>query len=208
MVTHSQTEGKGKLWRRLAQQDRKLMLKLSAVLVAGLLLMGWGRLEAAPAVEPAPGIERAELGYIREEEELAARVEAVLATVKGAGRVRVALTLADSGAAHYAQERESSSEAGAGDSRQQTSQALALAADQPVLLSRSAPAVRGVVVVASGAGDPLVAERLYWAVKSLLAVSGGQIAIIEGEPEAQAEAQAEAQPEALAAPSGERKGRY
>ena len=46
---------------------------------------------------------------------------------------------------------------------------------------REAAAIQGVVVVAEGAGDPLVRERLYAAVRSLLGLKAAQIAVIEGE---------------------------
>ena len=50
-----------------------------------------------------------------------------------------------------------------------------------MLIKSEQPLVRGVAVLAEGAGDPLVKERLYLAVRSLLGINASQIAIIEKE---------------------------
>ena len=47
----------------------------------------------------------------------------------------------------------------------------------PMTIKEVNPTIKGVIVVAEGAGDPLVLERLYEAVKTVLGVNGNRVQV-------------------------------
>ncbi len=168
-------------WTGLDQRDRKLFLKLGALLVLGLVLMAWAKGSQDAKEDQAADPPAASLSQLAGERDLEARLAELLGQVEGAGQVSVMLLYEDSGAAVYAQERDTSTEADGEASAARDSSSLALAGNAPVLIKSEQPLVRGVAVLAEGAGDPLVKERLYLAVRSLLGINASQIAIIEKE---------------------------
>jgi len=168
-------------WARLSQRDQKLFLKLGACLVLGLVLMGWAQGQHRNEDQGEAGEGPAPAVLSAGEAELEARLTALLSQVEGAGQVSVMLLYEDDGVSVYATERDSSTESDGSSSSATDSSSLALAGDAPVLLREEQPAVRGVAVLAEGAGNPLVRERLYQAVRSLLGINADQIAIIEKE---------------------------
>lgn len=176
-------------WGSLSPKDQKLLLTLALGLIVGVLLMSWGRggSGAASAVtaattattsepEKPPGLYQQE-----PEDELEKKLEELLCQVKGAGKVQVALTYADSAAAVYAYDNSTRTTTGESSSSQDNESRMVEINDQPVLVSTTSPRIRGVLVVAEGGGDPLVKERLYQALGSLLGINAAQIAIIEAE---------------------------
>ena len=91
------------------------------------------------------------------------------------------MTYADSAASIYAYDNSTRTTAGEGTTSQDTESSLVSINNQPVLVSTASPKIQGVVAVAEGGGDPLVQERLYQALRSLLGINASQIAIIEAE---------------------------
>ena len=114
--------------------------------------------------------------YYSEEKQLEDKLVSILSEVKGAGTVTVALTFEQGAEYVYAEENNEKQST----DQSETSTSLAQINDSPVLIKQRLPEVKGVVIVAEGAGDALVKERLYQATKSLLGLSTSQIAIIEG----------------------------
>ncbi|MEG1537301.1 MAG: hypothetical protein RR387_03335, partial [Clostridiales bacterium] len=112
-------------------------------------------------------------------DQLAAQLQQVLMQVKGAGQVDVMISYQSGAEKIYAYDIEQNSAEGSDNQKS----SLAQAADGPVLLKEAEPVVQGVVVVAQGAHDPVVRERLYQAVSSLLPLTATRIAIIEGNGE-------------------------
>lgn len=177
----------GRFWQKLPERDRRRLVILLGGLALGVTLLLWARAgpaagagaeaEAPPVSEQAADADGEEL--------LQRQLEDVLSQVKGAGRVRVAVRCSAGAASVYAMESAdlSDSSSGGGEEQLRQEQKLTVAAvnDRPVLVRREAAAIQGVVVVAEGAGDPLVRERLYAAVRSLLGLKAAQIAVIEGE---------------------------
>lgn len=164
--------------KRLEARDKKLLALLALCLLAGLLLMNWGGGRGDP---PKAAAETTPAPLNSSEAELEAKLSALLSQVKGAGQVQVLLLYSDSGQQLYAWEQERQAESDAASSTVRESSKLAVADQQPVLLKSSSPAIQGVAVIAEGAGEPLVRERLYQALKSLLNINADQIAIIEKE---------------------------
>lgn len=169
-------------WHRLAAKEQKLLIRLGICLAAGITLMYAGSLGLGAGHTSSDVAERQqqeELSTTAESEVLEQKLADILSQVKGAGQVSVAVEYSESAAAVYATDREISEDED-GSSRQEQ-ESLTLAGDAPVLIKQQTPQLRGVLVVASGAGDVLVRERLLQAVKGLLGLEAAQIAIIEGE---------------------------
>jgi stage III sporulation protein AG len=113
--------------------------------------------------------------------DLEAKLNSLLAGVKGAGTVAVAVNYSESAETVYVFDQEQS---GQDDSEGNTSSektTLAAISETPVVAKQLQPKVQGITVVSSGADDPQVKERLYQAVRGLTGLDATQIAIIEGE---------------------------
>ena len=172
-----------KKWSPLGKKEKSLFIKLAVCLGIGILLMSWGggRQAADTAAQPEEGnpLPAAE-NYAGSEQQLEAKLAEILAAIKGAGQVSVAITFEQGPEYVYARENSEKQSAEANES----SSSLVQVDDSPVLLKQRLPEVKGVVIVAEGAGDALVKEQLYQAAKSLLGVTAAQIAVIEGQPPA------------------------
>ncbi|MCL6522218.1 MAG: stage III sporulation protein AG [Firmicutes bacterium] len=126
-------------------------------------------------------------------EVLAQRLEATLSDVRGAGRVRVEVTLESGPRNLYLMEEHSQTsttqETDSSGGRRQESQSdrqLTLPSSatggSPPVAAVDEPQVRGVLVVASGAGDPEVRDELARAVQTLLGVPLYRVAVVAGDP--------------------------
>lgn len=160
------------LWQRLLAQERKKLLALLLAVACGVVLLAYPYGSAAATVAQP----RAEAAAVSAEAQLEARLQRVLQQIEGVGAVEVAVSFCSSGTAEYVLAEQVSSN-GQNASR---STELALSGSQPVLVRQSAPELRGVVVVASGAADPQVKERIYAALMAMLDLQITQIAVVEG----------------------------
>lgn len=168
------------LWQRLRKlgpKEKSLFFKLGVILLVGIVLMSLARhnTDDSATGNDMPG-EPVVQNYYSEEAALEAKLISILTQVKGAGKVSVALTFEEGTESVYAEESKET----LSKDQTESSSALAEINDNPVLIKQRLPKVQGVVIVAEGAGDPLVKERLYKAARSLLGLSAAQIAIIEG----------------------------
>lgn len=180
------TKKPGSRWQALPERDRRRVKGLLLLLALGVTLLCWTRTwPAAGTGEEQPAPQLAETAAAGDTDRLQTQLEAILGQVKGAGAVQVAVWYSAGATAVYATESQAASDRRTGDGEEQTSRddrvTLAAVGDQPVLVRQETAQISGVVVVAEGAGDPRVRERLYAAVKSLLGLRMDQIAVIEGE---------------------------
>lgn len=142
--------------------------------------------QETPVAKPAPIKDGAQ--------ELQQELESILGRIEGAGRVKVMLTMEDEAEYVYARNEESSQrttseEDSQGGLRQQfeydSSGQLVLvqAGNQqtPVAVKVIKPRVRGVLVVAAGADNPLVRERLIRAVQGALGLPAYKISVQKGQ---------------------------
>lgn len=171
------------IWRSMPGKERKLIVVLAAALCLGIVLLrGPAKLTAAKVQSSETSVSAAASSA----DQLRTELESILSQVKGAGKVSVAIYYSEGPEQIYAVETEqqssqSSKTDGSVSSDNQLLETLALANDQPVAVKQYSAQVGGVVVVADGAGDAMVRERIYVAIKSLLGLSAAQIAVIEGE---------------------------
>ncbi|MCI8633750.1 MAG: hypothetical protein HFE64_09775 [Lachnospiraceae bacterium] len=121
------------------------------------------------------------------EEQLTRRLEDALSHIKGAGRVRVMLTLADGGEAYVLQdseytrsETEDMNVSGQGRrmvEEQHQTETVRDAAQQPFILREEAPKVRGILIMAEGADSSVVQQELLQATQALLGISAQRVHI-------------------------------
>ena len=186
MAVPEEQKNKERIWQKfghLSKKEKGLFIKLAICLVAGIILMslGSGKKDdtatnaGTSSPQEAAGTTLSE-SYYSEEKQLEDKLVSILSEVKGAGTVTVALTFEQGAEYVYAEENNEKQST----DQSETSTSLAQINDSPVLIKQRLPEVKGVVIVAEGAGDALVKERLYEAAKSLLGLSTSQIAIIEG----------------------------
>ena len=119
---------------------------------------------------------------------LEVRLEDILSTVRGAGRVRVLITYSTAGervAATVSTTDESVSETSGGTTATRSEQSREMrqpatistdSGQSPIILVEREPEIRGVIVVAEGAADPAVRLSLQRAVQ---AVTGVPLSCIE-----------------------------
>ena len=186
MAVPEEQKKKERFWQKfshLSKKEKGLFIKLAICLVAGIILMGLGsgkKDDTATNTDNSSPQEAASTtlaeSYYSEEKQLEDKLVSILSEVKGAGTVTVALTFEQGAEYVYAEENNEKQST----DQSETSTSLAQINDSPVLIKQRLPEVKGVVIVAEGAGDALVKERLYQAAKSLLGLSTSQIAIIEG----------------------------
>lgn len=170
------------LFRRLEAKEKRLFFWLGVSLVIGIILMNLGGDGDAQLItDGSTDTALPEVNATAGADELEAKLNQVLAAVKGAGAVTVAVTYSESAETVYVFDQEVSGQTSTDGDSSSEKTSLAAVNDAPVAIKRLQPKVQGVTVVASGAGDPLVKERLYQAVKGLTGINANQIAIIEGE---------------------------
>lgn len=108
-----------------------------------------------------------------------AALEGILTRISGAGKVQVSITLASDGSKTYAtntrQEKRTTEEKDAKGVvkttvEENTSNDLSVSSGNPILLEIKGPQVIGVLVVADGARDAFVREKLMQATATLLDV--------------------------------------
>ncbi len=139
---------------------------------------GWFR------ISPRAGPEKDQAG-------LESRLEDILGTVRGAGKVRVLITYATAGeqvAATVSTTDESVSETSGGSTATHSEQSREMrqpatvsteAGQSPIILLEREPEIRGVIVVAEGAADPTVRLNLQRAVQAVTGVSLSCIEVFE-----------------------------
>lgn len=169
-----------------------LYYKLGIILVVGLLLMSLGNwsFPGGDSHNQPEDISAAVASPRNDEELLEAKLQSILGKIKGAGDLEVAITFASNGSRNYAfnetlnestSTEQGAAEGGVRDSRTvSTSQDLVLQNDNPVVVEEYTPAVKGVLVVAQGAADPMVKRELFLAVQGLLGLEAHKIVITEG----------------------------
>ncbi len=173
--------------------------KLAAVSLLGVLLILLGNLLGAPEentthrqappekneTEPSPSAGR------REETELEDKLQAILSKVKGAGRVEISVSLSGGTVKKYekniVKETKVTEEKGAQGVTRTTNEVKEnmqiltnreKGEEKPVVVTEEKPVVRGIIIVADGAGDSKVKEHLLRAAQAGLDVSANKITVL------------------------------
>ncbi|MBM7855485.1 stage III sporulation protein AG [Desulfohalotomaculum tongense] len=192
-------------WKNFDKDKMKWLGTIFAAAVGLMLIVGGSPFDSpAPPRHPVQDISEQRQGSkntsdnksqpstAAEEKYLADKLQRMLEMVEGAGEVHVTVQLESSSRAEYAINTTTDSKTTqekdqAGGTRVQTedndSSQLVLIRDSsggeiPVLRQELAPKVSGVLVVAEGAGDPVIKAQLFKAVKVALGVEPQKILVL------------------------------
>lgn len=178
--------GKGEN-KGLVDWGQKGKYLVAAAVCLGLLAIMWPTGKNIPQ-ETTSGtkVENTE-GVAQAKDRLAGELENILSQVEGAGKVQVSITLSSDGLKSYARNtktdrKETKELDNSGGDRtiteeNQTSD-IAVSGGSALLIEDSAPEVVGVLVVAEGAQDGLVKEKLTDATTTLLNISSYQVRVV------------------------------
>ena len=171
-----------KIWERLRAWRYFTAAAYGALVLLAVLCYGIGDgwFRTAPRAGP-----------VKTEATLEERLEDILSTVRGAGRVRVLITYSTAGervAATVSTVDESVSETSGGSTATRNEQSRQMnqpatvsieGGQSPIILMEKEPEIRGVIVVAEGAADPVVRLSLQRAVQAVTGVSLSCIEVFE-----------------------------
>lgn len=160
-------------------QSKRKQYALVIVICLGLLALIWpvGRINRENPVDT--GSQASISGTTSLRQQLNQEVGEVLAQIDGAGQVEVSVMLSSEGIKNYAvnireENRGSEEKESSGGSKQSTEtsvqQDVAASSGSPLLVEEKYPEILGVLVVAEGAGDPRISEKLTNATATLLDV--------------------------------------
>ena len=107
------------------------------------------------------------------------RLEKILSTIKGAGKVSVFVSLEDYGISEYAKDIKQTTREGASENEQETVMAGKTGDLSPVTVKTTAPKIKGVIVSSKGAGDENVRQRIKSAVETSLGVPSHRVEVVE-----------------------------
>ena len=111
------------------------------------------------------------------------KLEAILAQMQGADRVRVLVTLESSDEKIYAADAKTDTKSGADSQQKSTDEKYVLIdksnGDDGILLKTNAPKVKGVIVVCDGGDDPSVVKQITDAVSAALGIGANRISVMK-----------------------------
>lgn len=189
-------------WKELREKFKganKQLLFLVALALVGITLLIYspGKTNPENISEPQTTeqnnlIQQGSQGMIREEEELARKLEAMLGSINGVGDVKVSVRLAASTHSHYAFNTDNGEkvireqdQSGGTRTTTETTQMEQLVlvrgpqgSEKPVIEKEIAPDIAGVLVVARGASRPEVRARLFQAVQVSLGVNPHKVIVL------------------------------
>jgi stage III sporulation protein AG len=123
----------------------------------------------------------------KSQQQISQELEEILSQVKGAGQVRVSISVNSDGLKSYASNtkndvRETDEQDTSGGDRkireENISSEIAVNGGSALLVEEKAPQITGVLVVADGADDPVIKEELGEATAALLDLSPHQIRVL------------------------------
>ena len=128
-----------------------------------------------------PGQEKEEktVSITDKADDIETRLEKILSTVKGAGKVAVFVSLEDYGSTEYAKGTKQTLRDGSSENEQETVMAGKTGDQTPVTVKMSAPRIKGVIVSAKGAGNETVRQQLKSAVETSLGVPSHRVEVVE-----------------------------
>lgn len=184
-------------WNEMSQKQKQNLIRLGLLAILGifLLLIG-GKSDSVfvqKSVDEIQNLEDSALLANSFSANMEHQLEQTLEQVKGAGNVTVQITVEDFGYKEYArdvQRVERSTVDQDGENQQQTTemqenQTVVQQSGQnsALLVQERMPEIRGVLIVATGANQASVQERLLYAAATVLQISTEQIVVLPGKGE-------------------------
>ena len=179
------------MFKNLNEKDKKKIYSLlSLAVICGIALIaisGLEKKETAKQEENINTISKEELSSEGSKEGLEEKLENILSQIEGAGELDVMITYESSEEIQPAFNTNTTTEETKevdkqGGERTVTTSSenktmITSSSNNPIVIKTNQPKINGVIVVASGAKDPVVKETLYSAVQTALQVQGHQVEI-------------------------------
>lgn len=170
----------------IVKNDKKKLLVLAALAVVAVLLMVIGGRGGGSSVEEESVSPVSDDFSSRDPLTVSDDLERLLSKMEGAGNVAVLISWDGDIKETYAYDEETSEshkDDGTVESSEKRQMVLTDGNKEPVVTAREYPEVRGVLVMAEGAGDDRVKERLLSAVASYLSIGKNriEITVMEGQ---------------------------
>lgn len=162
--------------KELLKSASKYKLQLAAVAAAVCLLAASCFLPSGKTKKAESGTDFSARDYINSLEK---ELEALLATLDGAGKVRVMITLENASENRYATQLNEKSSVNSGGERTEEYVVIKKGAsnEECVVISVSEPRVRGVAVTASGADDANVKKAITETVCAVFDISSADVSV-------------------------------
>ena len=151
------------------KKDKKLLLTVAAGILGIVFIV-------ISEFIPKSSYKKAETG----EQTLEKRLESIISSVDGAGRVQVMVTLDTSEQTQYAKDEKENSKSGDKTSEKSYEKKFVLTDDDGgVVLKTTEPEVRGVIVVCDGGDNAAVKNGITSAVRAALSVDSNKITVLK-----------------------------
>ena len=179
------------MFKNLNEKDKKKIYSLlSLVVVCGIALVAISGLEKKETVkqeENINSISKENIGNEESAQGLEEKLKNILSQIEGAGELDVMITYESSEEIQPAFNTNTTTEETKevdkqGGERTVTTSSenktmITSSSNDPIVIKTNQPKINGVIVVASGAKDPIVKETLYSAVQTALQIQGHQVEI-------------------------------
>lgn len=156
-----------------------LIIGAAAVLMLLLLSLAFGGSKGSSKVKEEKNLTVEDAAEL--ERTLEARVKSLVESIDGAGTANVMVTLDRSSTLVFDKDEktEQRGESGSGSVNRETETVLAGSSKEPLQTGVVLPKVRGAAVVCSGAGDPVVREKVTNAVAKALNIGVSRVYVTD-----------------------------
>lgn len=163
------------------KKDKKLLLTVAAGIL-GIVFIVISEFIPKSSYKKAETGEQNKNSVSSYEETLEKRLESIISSVDGAGRVQVMVTLDTSEQTQYAKDEKENSKSGDKSSEKSYEKKYVLTDDDGgVVLKTTEPEVRGVIVVCDGGDNAAVKNGITSAVRAALSVDSNKITVLKNE---------------------------
>lgn len=162
------------------KKDKKLLLTVAAGIL-GIVFIVISEFIPKSSYKKAETGEQNKNSVSSYEETLEKRLESIISSVDGAGRVQVMVTLDTSEQTQYAKDEKENSKSGDKTSEKSYEKKFVLTDDDGgvVLKTTEEPEVRGVIVVCDGGDNAAVKNGITSAVRAALSVDSNKITVLK-----------------------------
>lgn len=180
---------------KITKDQWPFILKLLVIAFFGIVILNFANIFYSPkptTTEVIPNDNQSTIGeeeaYIPEDITLENRLENILSQMEGVGNASVSIIYSEGPTKEYAvnvsttakeiEEKDQSGGVRTTNEKTESGQMVMVEGNvQPVLVKESMPKIQGVMIVADGAENPEVKEKLFKAVQTLLQVPAHRITI-------------------------------
>lgn len=161
------------------KKDKKLLLTVAAGIL-GIVFIVISEFIPKSSYKKVETGEQNKNSVSSYEETLEKRLESIISSVDGAGRVQVMVTLDTSEQTQYAKDEKENSKSGDKTSEKSYEKKYVLTDDDSgVVLKTTEPEVRGVIVVCDGGDNAAVKNGITSAVRAALSVDSNKITVLK-----------------------------